>query len=642
MQTLSLNDTYSVSPSTIVNSWFGFTHQTGGVTSGTSFGFPTAGVKMYPAPGVVDIPQLYVAGYFYVSGSWPGEFDRGDWRIREVITHQRGPHELAFGGEFFHIGAPQNNTFVNGGEFNFTNQLSGDNMADFLLGDGTSFYQNAPGKYEYQGYQGNLFVQDNWRVSHKLTLNLGVRWDPYYPFGEANNQESCYRPGSGPSKRYPNAPIGYLFEGDPGCPYGGANARVANFAPRIGFAYNIGHNTVIRGGAGNYFARPQMSQANGNTTNAPFSLSHTLFGVSFADPYGSVNFPDPFPGYYTAGPPTSNYVFGLPVNIVGFYANNFHIGAISNWNLRVEHQFGLNWVASAGYVGSAAYHLSSNQVGREEQNPAIYIPGNGSDGQPFSTVANTQARRINQNFGNVSLYPDSYNARYNSLQLSMEKRFSRGLSVVCNYTWEKTLDDFPAGGAVTDPFNLRNDWGLSNDNVSHVFHLSEVWQVPHFQLNGFAGRLANGWEVTSISTWQGGFPFSVFSGLDNSFSGVGYDHADFTGSNYSQAVLSGQSHGQMVNQYFKTSLFTYNAIGRFGDAGKNVLIGPRSFNTDLALIKDTTVTEYTKVQFRAEFFNVFNNVNFYAPSNSVVNQNFGAITSAKDPRILQFALKFVF
>ena len=643
VQTLALNDTYSLSPTTIINTWFGFTHQTGGVTSGTSFGFPTAGVKIYPAAGVVDIPQLYVAGYFYVSGSWPGEFDRGDWRVREVVTHQRGAHEISFGGEFFHIGAPQNNTFVNGGEFNFTNQLSGDNMADFLLGDGTSFYQNAPGKYEYQGYQGNLFVQDNWRVGRNFTLNLGVRWDPYYPFGEAHNQISCYRPGQGPSKRYPNAPIGDLYAGDPGCPSGGANTNLGNFAPRIGFAYHLGHDTVVRGGAGTYFEQPQMSQANGITTNAPFSLSHTLFGISFTDPYGSVNFPDPFPAYYSAGPPSSSYVFGLPLDISGF-PNNFHVGTMTSWNLRVERQFGSNWLASIGYVGNAGWHLSSNQIGRVEQNPAVYIPGTGVDGQPLSTEDNTQARRLNPNFGNVGLYPDSYNAKYNSLQVSMEKRFSHGLSVVSNYTWEKTLDDFPSGGAVTDPFNLRYDWGVSNDNVSNVIHISEVWQVPHSQFHGFAGRLANGWEVTSILSWQGGFPFSVFSGLDNSFSGVGQDHASFTGTSYSQAVLTGQSHGQEVNQYFKTSLFTYNAIGTFGDTGKNILTGPRLFNTDFAVIKDTPITEHTKVQFRAEFFNIFNNVNFATPSNAVVNGNFGAITGTvtNSPRILQFALKFVF
>jgi hypothetical protein len=404
----------------------------------------------------------------------------------------------------------------------------------------------------------------------------------------------------------------------------------------------MGHNTVVRGGAGSYFEQPQMSQANGMVGGAPFAVNFTLNEVSFADPYGSINFPDPFPAEYTAGPPSPSYVFQLPVSAGGFFAPDFHVGTMSTWNTVVEHQFGSNWLASIGYVGNAGYHLSSNQQGREAVNPAVYIPGVGSNGQPNSTEGNTRKRRINPNFSTANLYPSTYNSRYDSLQMNMEKRFSHGLSLVANYTWEKTLDDFPAGGAVTDPFDMRDDWGVSKDNVSNVFHLSEVWQIRHLDLHGFAGGLANGWEITSIATWLGGFPFSVFSGLDNSFCGVGEDRADFTGANYRQAVLSGQSHAQMINQYFKTSLFTANAIGTFGDAGKNILTGPRSFNTDFAVIKDTAINESTKVQFRAEFFNVFNNVNFSGPSNSTTSGNFGAITGAGSPRILQFALKFLF
>ena len=415
VQTLALNETYSISPSTIINTWFGWNHQTGGTVSGTSYGYPDAGVKIFPVPGNVSIPVLYVARYFYVSGEWPGEFDRGDWRVREIFTQQRGAHELSFGGDLFHIGAPQHLDYQNGGNFSFTNQLSGDNMVDFLLGDVTSFGQNAPTAYEYQGYNSDVFVRDNWRVRPNLTLNLGVRWDPYVPYGEAHHELTCYRPGMGPSKRYPNAPIGYLFEGDPGCPYGGTNSNLGNIAPRVGFAYNLGRNTVLRGGAGTYFVRPQMSQAAWNTTNAPYSIGVGLNVTSFADPMGSANFPDPFPAFYTAGPPSPSTTFQLPI-WAGAIAPDFHISALSTWNLLVEHQFGSNWVASVAYVGNAGYHLSSNQgEGSQDGNPAVYIPGNGPDGQPLTSEANTQDRRWNPNFGSMGIYTTTRNSRYNSL-----------------------------------------------------------------------------------------------------------------------------------------------------------------------------------------------------------------------------------
>jgi hypothetical protein len=437
-----------------------------------------------------------------------------------------------------------------------------------------------------------------------------------------------------------------LFEGDPGCPYGGTYSNLSNLAPRLGFAYRLGQNTVLRGGAGMYYIRPQMSQAAWNTTNEPFAEGVGLNVTSFADPYGAVNFPDPFPAYYTAPPPGSNYVFQLPI-YAGAIASDFHISALATWNLVLQHQFGQNWQASVMYVGNAGYHLSSNQgEGSQEENPPVYIPGNGPNGQPLSTEANTESRRLNTNFGNEGVYTSTRNSKYNSLELNLERRFSHGLSLVANYTWERAMDDFPPLGdyEATDPFNIRNDWGVSSDNVSNVFHLSEVWRVPHFGLHGAASAFANGWEVTSIVTWLGGFPFSVFSGVDNSFSAIYEDRADFTGQKYSQAMISGQSHGQMVNQYFNPSHFTYNAVGTFGDAGKNVLLGPRSFNTDLAVIKDTSITEHTSVQFRAEFFNIFNNVDFLANSisSSVTNPNFGAITSANNPRIIQFGLKLLF
>jgi hypothetical protein len=148
--------------------------------------------------------------------------------------------------------------------------------------------------------------------------------------------------------------------------------------------------------------------------------------------------------------------------------------------------------------------------------------------------------------------------------------------------------------------------------------------------------------VSSLTTWQNGFPFSVGSGVDNSLSAVGGDRADFIGTDLNQAKLSGQSHGQMVNQYFNTALFTVNALGTFGNSGRNILRGPSFFNADLGVIKNTAITENTRLQFRAEFFNVFNNVNFNNPGTTVGTPAFGKITSARDPRILQFTLKLMF
>jgi hypothetical protein len=184
---------------------------------------------------------------------------------------------------------------------------------------------------------------------------------------------------------------------------------------------------------------------------------------------------------------------------------------------------------------------------------------------------------------------------------------------------------------------------VANEFVPHIFHLTTMWMIPSPRVQGFAGKLLQGWELNSLTTWQSGFPFSIVSGVDNSLSSVGGDRADFIGTDLDQAKLSGLSHAQMVDRYFNTSLFTVNAIGTFGSAGRNILPGPGFFNTDLGVIKNTNVTEQIKVQFRAEFFNLFNKTNLGAPSANVLAGNFGTITSLSSPaRQIQFALKLLF
>jgi hypothetical protein len=227
----------------------------------------------------------------------------------------------------------------------------------------------------------------------------------------------------------------------------------------------------------------------------------------------------------------------------------------------------------------------------------------------------------------------------------VRKQFAYGLSLDANFTWSKSLDDFAPIGALTntDPFNQLFDYGPSPGDVTRVFNFSPIYRLPGLKGNGWQTKFANGWSASGIVSWQSGTPFTVNSGADNSFSGVGADRADFTGSKLSEAVLNpNRSHSQLVNEYFNTSLFAVNAVGTFGDTGKDVLRGPGLFNTDFSLLKNIQITERFSSQFRAEAFNVFNNVNFMNPDNTVTDGAFGQITGAGSPRILQFALKVLF
>lgn len=280
------------------------------------------------------------------------------------------------------------------------------------------------------------------------------------------------------------------------------------------------------------------------------------------------------------------------------------------------------------YIGNKGTYFFGAAENSREINPAIYVSG-------ASTLANTQARRVHQNFSRIGLYQSVNTSTYNSLQVNAEKRFRQGLSLLVNYTFSRKKDDY----GWTTPDNLAFDEGVSREDVPHNFKFANVWQIPQMGVHPALSPIVNGWMVNSIVTWQSGFPFSIMSGRDNSFTGINRDRADFTGGDAS--LGSGRSHGEMAARYFDTSKFTTNAIGTFGNSLKNMLRGPGYFNTDFALLKVTRVSG-VDVQFRAEFFNVFNTVSFNAPNNNVSSAQFGRITSALDGRILQFGLKVLF
>ena len=636
IKNLALNDTFSLSPRTLFNTWFGWDSQTGGSRSGAPYPFSSAGVNIAaPTP-----PELVVSvgGFFNVSTNHLGNFDRGDYTVREDVTMQRGSHEIHVGGEAVRVSNNLVNTFTMSGQFTFGNQLSGSNLSDFMLGDASSFLQ---GGGEFKNLYGTLwstFVQDNWRVNGRLNVNLGLRWDPYFPYTEKDGRVVCFAPGQ-KSQKFPNAPVGILYGGsnaDPGCPsQSGSTNNVWNLAPRAGFAYRLTQDskTVLRGGAGLYYTPMGNHDSNGLVDTAPFGPRFSFAGnVNFADPYASVGLPNPFPAQYGPNLPGSNATFTLPMAVYGYIQRDWQMPQLATWNVNLERQFGTSWVARIGYSGNKGTHLASGALGFREANPAVYIPG-------ASTKANTQQRRLYPQFSNVGLFSSDNNSHYNALQLNLEKRFSHGFSILANYTWSKMIDDFGNSGT-TDPFNRSFDYGISNDDVPQVVHFSGLWQIPTIAKHGLTGKLANGWELTSIVQWRSGFPFSVVSGSDNSFSGVNNDRADYIGGPAS--LDPNRSHGQLIAQYFNTAAFLPNAVGTFGNSGKNILRGPGLFDTDLAVLKNTKVTERFNVQFRAEFFNVFNNVNFGGPSTNLSSASFGRITSAGDPRILQFALKTTF
>jgi hypothetical protein len=515
------------------------------------------------------------------------------------------------------------------GDFRFRGTTySGNAEADFMLGWVDRFIQGGGDFRLQEGSLASLFLQDNIRVSRRLNLNLGIRWDPWIPFGEDLGRIPCYVPGA-QSTRYPNAPPGYLLAGDAGCPGGGTAARWGQFAPRFGLAYNVDAKTVVRGGFG-LFYQPPFTEALGTLTNsAPFSPQYMQFSVPFDNPWlGATN---PFPAQYDGTTvPGKNAPFTLPLSIVSL-TRDWRPARVASWNLAIERQLQKDILLRVAYAASKGTFLGYNI----DINASAYGPGaNGN---------NTQARRPNQNFQSIVEDVSGGNSIYNSLQVSLDKRFSDGFNVSANYTFGKTIDEVSyltdtCSTNTINPYNVRAYRGASDFNVPQRFVLNYLWQLPAPKENKVLRGLLGGWQSSGILNWQSGFPLTISSGEDDSLSGVGNDQADLI----SKPSLTSGSLGSKINQWFTTGAFTTAAPGTFGNVGRNILSGPGTFNLDFSIQRLFTIKERFKLQYRAEFFNGLNHTLLNNPGTTVTSGGFGQITSARDPRILQMALKIRF
>jgi hypothetical protein len=650
LKNISVVDLYVISPNLLLNSYFGYTSENGNTVSAAPFTIADAGSQIAEPTNFPPILNVGVGGNFTVGEQEAtGNWDRGDQSLREIVTYLKGTNQLQFGGEARRVRAPMGNSYQADGNFTFSNSLSGDNVADFLLGDVSSFTQGGGLYLNFSGIDWSAFVQDDWHVTPRFTASAGLRWDPFLPYKDSEGRVGCFVPGA-QSLRYPNAPTGLIFGGsdhDAGCPESSIYNNLGNFGPRLGFAYRVTQDgkTSLRGGAGYYYQPPNMVMFQDVVGIPPFAPVVNLTDVNFTNPYGSAGVANPFPAQFGPSSPSKNVTFPQDVSFTEIFSRHFRLPQIVIWNLTLERGIGADWLVRAAYMGSKGSFLGGTgdqEAGLLQLNPAVYIPGQ-------STEANTQQRRVYPSFGFINSINSGVNSNYNSMELSLEKRLSHGLSFQTNFTWARALDNFgpngEPGGLATNTCSCGRsfDYGPDSGDVNKVLHVSGDYAFPRAPFKGITDKLINGWNLTAITTWQTGFPFTVFSDDDNSFSAIGADRADLTVPSMKNALLStGRSHAALVNEWFNTADFAPNQVGTFGNTGKNVLRGPRYFDADLALLKDAKVNERVALQFRAEFYNALNNVNFGMPDGGLTDSSFGQITSAQSPRILQMALKATF
>ncbi|MFL6464393.1 MAG: carboxypeptidase regulatory-like domain-containing protein [Bryobacteraceae bacterium] len=627
---VSFNHTQNFTSNLLNSLVVSYSRLKGGILSGAPFSFPDIGVQI----AQTTPPELVVevSGYFSINTGHPGHFDRYSYQITDSIHWVKGPHEVAMGGDFLHTSLQLANTYRQNGSFRFQGtRYSGDPRTDFLLGFADRFIQGGGEYADRHGNLGSLFIQDNYRVSRSLVLNLGLRWDPFVPYSDSKGRAECFLPGLR-SQRYPNAPTGYLYAGDPGCPAGGFLASWLNFAPRLGFSYNLGGRgkTVLRGGAGIFYQPPFMEALNNMSDSAPFSPQIQVFRVPFANPYTNIN--NPFPAQFAPRIPGPDVTFDLPLSLAVSYQHDWKPSRVINWNLTIEHQLRADLLLRATYAASKGTHLGYN------------TDVNAPLPSPDATADNEDDRRPYKQFLQVTQDVSGANSIYNSLQLGVEKRFSHGFTLTANYThgrsidWVSYLTDLD-GINVINPYNTRAYRGVSDYNIPNRLVLNYLWQLPSPR-SGFKRAVLGGWTTSAIWNWQSGFPLNITSGNDTSYSlpGLANDQAQFL----STPRYTDGSRGDRIAQWFTTDAFGQPAPNTFGNAGRNILIGPGTFNVDFAAHKSLPITERLNAQIRGEFFNVLNHPLLGNPDTNQSDTNFGRITSARSPRIVQLAVKFIF
>ena len=547
------------------------------------------------------------------------------YTLNDHFTLARGPHVLKFGGLYQY--QVKNQPIQTGpqGQFSFNGSFTSNSFADFLLGYPNNYSQISRqliGRYRYN--QIEIFAQDDWRVTSRLTLNLGVR---YYilPAGYERDDQMVnflpfhYNPAQAPQltsagnlvANTGNLQNGLVFPGH-GVPRGLYSTSFREFGPRFGFAWDPWGTakTAIRGGYAVAFNRVPVG---------------TLFNILNDFPFGTtqnVNNP-PFDGGSSGGAVVSSPPAMTVINPA------FSSPLTQQYSFGIQRQVFASTILTVSYVGTHSSHMPGYQ------NINQPLPFGAYDFNPVlnqNPAPSTNLYRPYYGWGSINTAVSTGNSEYNSLQVNFEKRMSQHLHFQLAYTYSKAIDDFDgASSTAQNPYNRRTDWGLTGFDHTHILNVNYVYSLPFLaHSSGLMHTLLGGWELAGVTTAQSGAPLNV------TLTGAGHGLA--TRPN----LISPVSYPKTVGQWFSTSSFEAPAPGFYGNAGRNIVRGPGLQGWNVSLYKHFLVRERLDTEFRAESFNIFNHTNFMSVTTALGSGSFGQVTASHDPRVLQFGIRMSF
>jgi hypothetical protein len=607
--------------------------------------------------------SMNVSGYFNLATANPAIQDYKNPHLRDTMTWVRGRHTMKWGYEGYRESFRLDSNFQTRSS-TFSGAYSGNALADFELGIFDTINVNyGYAEANYLLYKAYSFFQDDFKVSPRLTLNLGIRYEPYfapkqkygdYTVNDLSNLGVI-------SKTHPDAIPGTLFVGDPGTPGNGKLQYndMNNFGPRVGFAWDVFGNgkTSIRGGYGVFYDQLSLNVA--HQPQAPFAGTSVLNDGNLSDPFGSLNMQPPpsgtlpgnfgcvkvsaFPGYKCAFPLPASEVM-TDERLVTPYTQSM--------SLTIERQIGHDFHLQVGYAGK----LSQKLEGHRFWDAAVTEPDPLTGAPPSLQNANDRVYYP----ASIGLYStqnrilgNDYRASYQSAQVRADKRFSHGFSFLASYVFSKELDDVVAPqpgltAGTDDPFNLKLDKGRGSFDHTHVFSMSWLWTQEHKFHSPVLNALLGNWNIGAFHTIQSGAPIEFVLGSDIALNGTGeaaLEHAQLEpGMTYADVGIGHPNRNAFVHQFFNTAAFvplSQMQLGTYGNAGRNFMNGPALINTDFTLMRDFPIREQLKAQLRGEFFNAFNQVHFLPPNTTVGSGSFGQITAANPGRVIQLAAKLI-
>ena len=626
------------------------------------------------------------------------------YQVIDNFTKIVGTHTLQFGADVHYDQINERNYDDANGAYTFNGEETGVDFADYLIGAPQSFTQASQQLLDSRDKYFGVYAQDSWRVRQSLTINYGLRYEIMTPWYDTQNKLETVIPGE-QSQVFPTAPQGLVVPKDPGVPRTLAPIQYHNFAPRIGFAYSpdttegwLGKifggpgKSSIRAGYGIFYSAIEDATGFVEVGDAPYGLYYSAESTLLSTPFvargnGTVEtqkFPFTFPPFNSSpsNPDTSfNWAQATPISGADYLYPRDKIPSVQQFELSFQRQLGSSTVLGVSYVGSVGRHLltfEESNSGNQSlclflNNPANLAPnsptcGPGNEdpgpGSPILLAAGVSApgypgvtsfattrlltgltTPTSDNFISNPYMITAVSSSFNSLQVSL-KHTEKYANFLVAYTYEKSIDNGSTSFDATNPLDPRQDRALSVFDVPQDLTVSYTVRLPFDKFTGSAPkRLTEGWALSGIMTFAKGEPVQLMETDDNSLSGTFADTIDIPSYNPGNGALFMNKNPRSGQPYFNPNYFTFEPLGQVGNAMRRYFSGPGINNFDLALLKDTKISESTQVQFRAEAFNVFNHAQFNNPSGNIDNTGvggFGYVTSALPARIMQLALKFIF